>query len=303
MRWPYSWRKKEGCPLKIPHLAGLIYRWDCFIENLYIKSARLPKVGVYEGEERKEKVVVSLTTFPARINACYYAIKSLMIQTYKADRIVLWLAESQFEKNGLPNEYQDLIQRGLEVRYCEDLRSHKKYFYALQEQREDELVITFDDDIIFEKDAIEKLVQMHQKYPNFLICNRGHHITSSNKKLSPYNQWKICSPEGVGTPSMKILPSTGAGCLYPYGIMPETTFNIELIKKNAYTADDIWMCFNRTVAGIPAVKTREKNAILCNVKNSQKEALTTINDIGEGNQRTIECLLELFPEVIASWVE
>jgi hypothetical protein len=85
--------------------------------------------------------------------------------------------------------------------------------------------------------------------------------------------------------------------------MPETTFNIELIKKNAYTADDIWMCFNRTVAGIPAVKTREKNAILCNVKNSQKEALTTINDIGEGNQRTIECLLELFPEVIASWVE
>ncbi len=301
MRWPYKWRKKEGCPFKIPHLAGFIYKWDCFMENLYIKTCRLPKSGVFEGSGRREKVIVSLTSFPPRIEVCYYAIKSLMIQSYKADRIVLWLAEDQFPNRKLPNKYKKLIKRGLEIRYCKDLRSHKKYYFALQEQKQNELIITFDDDIIFERDAIKKLVVTHNKFPNCLICNRGHHITCSNQKLNPYDKWKICSTEGVLKPSMKILPSTGAGCLYPHGIMPQSTFDWELIKSNALTADDIWMCFNRVLAGTPAVKTREKIAILCNVRKSQKQALTQLNDVGQENQRTVERLLKIFPEVFKYW--
>ena len=139
IRWPYEWRKKEGIFLKIPYLAGAIYRWDCFMENCFIKSAQLPKRGVWQGEARKKKIVVSLTTFPARIDECYFAIKSLMIQSYPADRIILWLAKNQFPDEKLPSKYDKLIARGLEVRYCEeDLRSHKKYYYALQEQKEDE---------------------------------------------------------------------------------------------------------------------------------------------------------------------
>ncbi len=300
IRWPYEWRKKEGCPFKIPHLAGAIYAWDCFIENLYIKHAKFPKNGVWRGEPREETLTVSLTTFPARIDACYYAIKSLMLQEYPADRIVLWLAQEQFPDKKLPEKYGDLIDRGLEIRYCEDLRSHKKYYYALQEQKENELVVTFDDDIIYERDALAKLVRDHCRYPACVICNRGHHITSQNGKIADYRQWRICSPEGVGVPSQRIMPSTGAGCLYPYGVMPSTTFDIELIKQYAFTADDIWMCFNRLSVGVPVVKTREKIAILCNVYSSQAEALTTLNDIGHENERTIERLQQLFPDALES---
>ncbi len=298
LRWPYGWRKKEGCPFKIPHLAGAIYAWDCFAENFYIKHAWLPRSGVWQGEKRGETLTVSLTTFPARMDACYFAIKSLMLQDYQADRIVLWLAESQFADKKLPPQYEDLISRGLEIRYCDDLRSHKKYFYALQEQKENELVVTFDDDIIYEKDALSKLMRAHLQYPRAVICNRGHHVTSENGEICTYKKWKICSPEGVGEPSVKIMPSTGAGCLYPYGVMPATTFDLALIREYAFTADDIWMLFNRLSVDVPVVKTREKNAILCNVSHSQSEALTVLNDIGGENERTIERLRELFPGVL-----
>ncbi len=294
-RWPYEWRKKEGCPFKIPHLAGAIYTWDCFAENFYIKRAKLPESGVWRGEPRAETLTVSLTTFPARIDTCYYAIKSLMLQDYQADRIVLWLAEEQFPHKQLPEYYGELIDRGLEIRYCDDLRSHKKYYYALQEQKENELVVTFDDDIIYERDALAKLMRYHAKYPGCVVCNRGHHITAENGEIDTYRKWRICSPEGVYEPSIRIMPSTGAGCLYPYGVMPDTTFDKNNIRQYALTADDIWMCFNRLSVNVPVVKTREKNAILCNVYSSQAEALTTVNDIGHENERTIERLQKLFP--------
>lgn len=297
IRWPYKWRKKEGCPFKIPHLAGAIYKWDCFVENVYIKTAKLPVSGVWKGAKRDKKLIVSLTTFPARIDACYYAIKSLMLQKYQADRIVLWLAESQFPDRILPKKYAELISRGLEIRYCEDLRSHKKYYYALQEQKEDELVATFDDDIVYEADALLKLMKKHYEYPDCVVCNRAHYITIGNGKLEAYKKWKICSAEGVEKPSARLMPSTGAGCLYPYGVMPESTFEIEKIKEKAFTADDIWMCYNRIANNVLAIKTKHKIAILCNVSNSQAEALTTINDIGGENQRIIDKLNEIFPDV------
>ncbi len=299
MRWPYEWRKKEACPFLFPGLGGLLYRWDCLAENLYIRMAPLPACGLNR-EPRAERVTLSLTTFPARIHQCYYAIKSLMLQTFKADRIVLWLAEEQFPEHKLPPQFDVLLEAGLTVRFCEDYRSHKKYYHALREQGENELVITYDDDIIYEADSVEKLITVHQQFPDCIICNRGQQMVMHDGQLLPYSQWKLCTPVGVREPVYGIMPSTGAGCLYPCGIMPESTFDVEKARELAWTADDLWMRFNSLAAGVRVVKTRERIATLCNVSGSQKEALTQINDIGNENQRAIERLLRCFPETEAT---
>lgn len=298
IRWPYMWRKKEGCPFRIPHLAGAIYLWDCLVENWYMKHEKLPETGINESESRAEKVIVSLTTFPKRLDQCFYAIKSLMIQSYKADRIILWIADSQFTSIDISELYKELITRGLEIRRCDDLRSHKKYFYCLQEQKPNELVITYDDDIIYDYHSIERLVKAHTKYTDCVICNRGHHILVNQDKIEKYKKWRICSSEGVNKPSLFIMPSTGAGCLYPYNVMPETTFQKDMMMQNAFTADDIWMCMNRIHAGVKVVKTMEKVPILCNVFGSQEEALTQINDLQGENEMTCERLYRLFPDVV-----
>ena len=78
----------------------------------------------------KEKITISLTTYPGRINQVYYAIKSLMIQSIQADKIILWLAEEQFPNKKLPDKIHILEKLGLTIRWCDDLRSHKKYYYA-----------------------------------------------------------------------------------------------------------------------------------------------------------------------------
>lgn len=296
IRWPYEWRKKEACQGIIPHFGGMQYRWDRLMENAFIHFCPLPESGI-NTKHRDEKVVVSLTSFPARIAQCYYSIKSLMLQDYKADKIILWLADSQFKDRCIPKPFEELVQAGLTIRYCDDLRSHKKYYYALQEQNSNELVITFDDDIIYESNAISKVVKTHEKFPECIVCNRGFEMMIVDRSFLPYSTWKLCSNVGVKTPAYNIMPSTGAGCLYPYGVMPKSTFDIEAIRKNAWNADDIWMRFNSLSNGIQVVKTREKIAALCNVYGSQKEALTNINNGKNENDMVIKRLEDVFPDV------
>ena len=296
IRWPYKWRKIEGRKSKIPYWGAVRYILDCIAENMFIKLSKIPTDALNKNN-RNEKIVVSLTSFPARLDQCFYSIKSLLLQDYKPDRVVLWLASEQFPDKKLPEKYSELLQLGVEIKFCDDLKAHKKYFYMLQEQKNNEVVITFDDDIIYESDAILKLIGMHQKFPRSIICNRGFQMTCNEDEVLEYNKWKIYSDVGVGIPVYNVLPSTGAGCLYPYNIMPATTFNIELIKKYAWTADDLWMKFNSLSHGVKVVKTKKDVATLCNVYGSQKEALTNINNLMNENQRTIERLETLFPNV------
>lgn len=91
------------------------------------KYTTIPKV---QGEE----VIVSLTTFPARINKVYITIETIFQQETLPNRIILWLANKQFPRGlyALPQRLLNMQQKGLEIRFCEDIRSYKKYYYSIK---------------------------------------------------------------------------------------------------------------------------------------------------------------------------
>ena len=96
----------------------------------------------------KPKVIVNLTSFPERIKCVAQAIRSLQKQTIRVHKIILWLAKEQFANQELPETLTKLIGKDFEIRWCnEDLRPHKKYFYAFKEFS-NSINITVDDDIL-----------------------------------------------------------------------------------------------------------------------------------------------------------
>lgn len=289
-----KWNTKSNN--KLSRIIGFFhYRFDLMMENLYIKNCKLPSFGINK-EARNERVIVSMTSFPQRMLQTYYAIKSLMLQTYKADEIILWLSDLQFPERKIPNRFDELIAAGLTIKFTpDDLRSHKKYFYTLQSQKPNEVVVTFDDDIIYEATALERLVSVHQKYPEAIVCEYGNEITLQNGKIAPYNNWKVDSSIGVSEPDLKIMAYTGAGCLYPYNIMPTSTFDKDSLISNAITADDLWMKFNSLAQGIKVIKTRQYGPMLCVIKGSQTEHLGNINCSEGENDKTIKRLCLRFP--------
>lgn len=281
--------------LRIPVLGGIWYR---LIARLEFESIKKEKIEGYPlNQEKREKIVIaSLTSFPARIEYVHYAIKSLMLQSYKPDRIVLWLAEEQFPERKLPETLMKLQKYGLEIKWGEDLYGHKKYFYLVSEQKENEIIITFDDDIIYPKKCIERLMKTHRKFPEALVCERAQAINFSEDKIMNPGRWNTISDVGIKSPSYSLNPSNGGGCLIPYGIFCQDIIDAKKIRELALRNDDIWTMFMCAQNKRKIVKTRKYHKIFTVVEGSQVSTLAS-NNIGNGGYNScMERLIKAYPE-------
>lgn len=283
--------------VKIPYFGGLLYRTLSMIENRYIRTVALPETPL-NLQARPNKIIASLTTFPARVEEVIYTIKSLMLQSYKPDRIWLWLAEEQFPQHRLPQSLVNMQDKGLEIRFCPDYKSHKKYFFALQEQRDDELVITFDDDIIYHPETIERAVKKHAEFPSAIVCNQCHRIQVDIEtgEILPYRRWSSSGRENR-MPTFRTQALTGSGCLYPPKVMPAETFDWELIQKLALTADDLWMKIMSIHNDVKVVRTDKAAKTFTIVTASQTEHLAAINLLQGGNDKAMTAMLKAYPDV------
>lgn len=182
-------------------------------------------------------IIVSLTTYSKRIYDVHLTIESIMEQTMKANRIILWLDYS-FENLPLPKALQLLQKRGLEIEYCKDIRSYKKLIPALKKYPDD-AIITIDDDVLYEFDLLEKLITAYQQNPSYIYCNRHHLMRQDAEgKLFPYIQWTwnyinldanvMNFPTGVG------------GILYPPHSLDKEVFNEAVFLDICKYADDVW---------------------------------------------------------------
>ena len=279
--------------IRIPYFGGVWYRFLSFLDNKMIAREETARYSLND-TDREERVIVSLTSYPARINYVHLAIKSLFAQTYKPDRIILWLAEEQFETKDLPEELLKLQKCGLEIEWIHDIYGHKKYFYPILNQTDREVVITFDDDIIFPKKAIERLMRLHRNFPNCLICERGQTI-SRNDLLNP-GKWNTLSSIGVKVPTYSMNPSPGGGCLIPYGAFYKDAVNEDKIRKLAYKNDDLWYMFMCAQNKTKMIKTRKYHKIFSLIKGSQIEQMAFENVVHNKNIEAMEKLCAEYPE-------
>jgi hypothetical protein len=265
------------------------------MENWYIKLVKIPEHPL-NTEKRVRRVIVSLTTIPERIEIVHYAVKSLMLQSYSPDRVLLWLSKEQFADIKIPEKLLSLQKEGLEICFCEDVKPHKKYYFAMQEQGDD-LLLTYDDDLIFPTDSIEKLVYWHEKYPSCIICNRAQVLSmKEDGSLKSCTEWNVYATEGCHSPSDKIMASTGGGCLYPPECFGEMVYHMDDIKKYALFADDLWMKTMALYYGVKIVKTTREQKPFTVISHSQKVNLTGMNDILKKNDETVIQLQQHFPE-------
>ena len=158
-----------------------------------------------------QKDGVSLTTFPLRIGKVHLTIQSILRQSRPADRILLWLSKEEFpEEAQLPANLLRLKEKGLDIRFCDNIRSFKKVFYTAQEF-ENDVIVTADDDALYPENWLEGLWDTHEKYPGCVCCCRAHEITFEGGRVAPYQEWYGLSPDKKG-PSEALFPVGVGGC-------------------------------------------------------------------------------------------
>ena len=289
--------------IRIPYFGGLSYRFFSKLDNRAVTETEIPAQPL-NTQPREKLVTASLTSFPARIEYVHLAIKTLMLQSYKPDRIILWLANEQFPEHKLPQSLLDLEKYGLEIRWCDDLYGHKKYHYCIKMQKENEVVITFDDDILYPVDCIKRLMEKHREYPNCLICERAQARKDASAKdiLNP-GRWAVISDVGCKMPSYGLNPSPGGGCLIPYGAFYKDAYDEDKIRERAYKADDLWYMFMAAENGTRIVKTRKYHKIFTLIEGSQTVQMATENVIGNKNIDYLNRLAELYPSAYSRITE
>ncbi|MBQ3713251.1 MAG: polysaccharide biosynthesis C-terminal domain-containing protein, partial [Spirochaetia bacterium] len=244
--------------------------------------------------EGKRRVIVSLTSFPARFDTLDICIKSLFAQSVKPDKIVLYLGK-ECDDAVLPGRLTELEKYGLEIKMgYADIRPHKKYFFAMQEYPED-IIITVDDDLMYDSNMIKSLLESYKDNPNAVSARRVHRITSSGGDLEPYDSFDKCWTKTT-EPSHILLSTNGAGTLFPPGSLPEEAFDIDTIKKLCLDADDIWIKFMLIKKGVPVVWVKSHQSMPPEIPGTQKVALyySNTDKDNSNNDRCIQAMEEHF---------
>ena len=93
-----------------------------------------------------DDVVISLTSFPQRLPKLHNCIATLLSQSVRAEKVVLYLARDECSDDIIPKRLRRLQSKGLEIRFVDrNVRSLTKIIYAL-EDFPDKMIVTCDDD-------------------------------------------------------------------------------------------------------------------------------------------------------------
>ena len=257
------------------------------LRNMVIKES-------LRSSTEKGRVIVSLTSFPARFDTLDICIKSLFAQSVKPDKIVLYLG-TECDDVPLPERLTELEKYGLEIKkgYA-DIRPHKKYLFAMQEYPED-IIITVDDDLMYDRNMINSLLESYKRNPNAVSARRVHRITSLNGDLEPYDKFDKCWTRTT-EPSHMLLSTNGAGTLFPPHTLPDEAFDIDTIKKLCLDADDIWIKFMLIKKGVPVVWVKSRQSMPPEIPGTQKIALYYANTDRDNsnNDRCIQAMEDHF---------
>ena len=194
-----------------------------------------------ETPEQKQ-VIVSLTSFPEAIPFAIQAIKSILNGSVLPNKVILYLTASQFPEGKISSGLIDLEKNTVfEVRfYEENIRSYTKLIPALKDFPND-IIVTVDDDILYNKNMLNGLLHLHKKYPNAIVGHRVRHL----KLNTPYRSWKRYKEHRYLLKSLKpkfANVQTGVGgVLYPPNSLDKKMLDSKIFMEMAPTVDDIWL--------------------------------------------------------------
>jgi hypothetical protein len=247
-----------------------------------------------------DNVFVSLTSIFKNQHILLKTLESIKLQTIKPNKCYIFLSEEPFLLDtGFPNKIITntklnnfiLEDPMFEIRWVENEGSYRKLIPLLKEKWNDDcLIITIDDDTVYDNRLIENYVNDYMihdccinyrgftlKINNFENINYNNHDTL--KKLNLYN---FFTGKGGVLYHPKFFKNTKTNDLI---------FNKELYLKDFSKCDDIWFNFIRILNNINCYIDTKKYMLSDNTDhNNCLYSKYNVND----NTKNIQKIITLF---------
>ncbi|MFD2168196.1 hypothetical protein ACFSJY_18210 [Thalassotalea euphylliae] len=264
----------------------------------YIEQLSLSMLGAQKEKENVD-VLCSFTSYGERVQVAHITALSLLTQSVTPQSVILWLDKEEYEEDSLPEQLKMLVPFGLSIRFCKNLRSYKKLIPTLK-CFPDRDIATFDDDIIYPNDHLERLVNTSRRYPKSVVCHLAHCVTTDrNSQPKPYEKWRyhIESIQVDEQSNDNVVPIGLGGVLYPRGSLAEEVIDDELFLEACPNADDLWfkcMALKNKTSTVIVPDTLSYREYI-QIPGTQEKTLWQSN-IRNNNQQ-LSNILRLFPEI------
>ncbi len=241
-------------------------------------------------------LIVSLTSYPARINTIHQTITTLLTQSLRPNAVILWLAPEEFpnKEKDLPPQLLELQERGLTIDWYKNIKSYKKLIPALKKYP-DSVIITVDDDALYHKDFLKALYTSYITHPHMIHGTRCHKIQLKRSTLLPYNEWilkiKNCEPA-----YSNFFTGLG-GVLYPAHCFHPDILHEDAFMHLAPQGDDIWFWAMAVLQGKKVHVVNYPEGEIQLIDGSQDCALWKDNVLNCINDKQLAAVFAAYPKL------
>lgn len=237
-----KWASKQQINIRTDSMFLQKYDNIDFNNSYYEKDDNL-----YKRYKNTPDLLVSLTTWPKRINESIITIDRLLKQKTDCNyKIFLVLSKEEFNENDNRLNYFYYLSKTtdkLEIFWInENIKSYKKLLPIYQKFGNKFPILVCDDDILYPEDWLDKLWQEYRKDKTCVYANYGDTFCGiKNGILQLKNEINGNFSPIRNSKSFINKPAGSSGVLYPSNIFNDIRFyDYELIKKISPTDDDTW---------------------------------------------------------------
>lgn len=241
-----------------------------------------------------EGLIVSFTSFPARINDVWQVVECMKRQSLLPEKIILWLSKDNFPTSeSIPQSLWDRVDDLFTINLVDgDIRSHKKYYYASKEYP-NKMIFLIDDDIYYDTDILNRSVKEYKiRGKKSIICNYGYQIKFNSVECLPYSRWQAIDCKKIGK---DLFFGSGGGTLFCPAEMYKDLTNINLALQLTPLADDIWLNSMALKAGL--VKVILPNGPLLTVDIEDNVTLSSVNNGLGRNDEQIRAIKKYYGDI------
>lgn len=232
------------------------------------------------------KVIISLTSIPSRLSTLHLTIKSLLIQNVSFDKIILWLHYDL--KESVPSALNNLQGEHFGIHYSSTTEPHRKLVETLK-LLPDRYIVTCDDDMIYPKDWLSRLLESWQRAPDDIVAHMCRKMRLENREFMPYRKWR---GESKGESSPLTLALGWGGVLYPPGSLDARVLERDTYMRLSPHADDLWFKAMAMLKGTAVRKSVNPDPEPVPIIGSQSISLGKKNIAEDMNREQLLALIE-----------
>ena len=266
------------------------------------KKVDIPKPTA---KDDKMKIYISLTSINQKQNLLLNTLISISTQTVLPDKCYIYLSEEPylldkgFKNKIVSAKLQEFISKNalFEIKWCKNIGPYRKLLPILKSKwNEDCLILTIDDDIIYNKNLIKDYINDYKKY-KCCITYRG---VTHNFKKGDYSDFRYTKKRRIILKSLHNFANSGVGTITHPSFFHKTKnliFNQELINELCKTTDDIWYYFCRIANNIETVVILKAHYIKFQHIQSNLALFNRYNNVSDTNTKNFRKTAKKFIEL------